>query len=41
MAASGMAKSVRSVAMRNLAGRAIPTPPPITTPSMTAITGLG
>ena len=41
MPVSGMAKVVRSVAIRTRAGRLIPTPPPMTTPSMIAVTGLG
>ena len=39
MPVSGMAKVVRSVAMRWRAGMERPTPPPMVTPSMMAITG--
>ena len=41
MPVSGMAKVVRSVAMRTSAGSDSPTPPPMVTPSITAMTGLG
>ena len=41
MPVSGMAKVVRSVAMRKRAGAERPTPPPMVIPSITAITGLG
>ena len=41
MPVSGMANTVRSVASRWRHGREIPTPPPMTTPSITARVGLG
>ena len=39
MPVSGMAKVVRSVTTRTFAGREMPTPPPMTTPSIRAMTG--
>ncbi len=41
MPVSGMAKVVRSVAIRTAAGMDRPTPPPMVMPSITATTVLG